>query len=80
LTAYRIYFSLHRRSAALPHLDSLLDPIGTFVGTVDMELLVLVSVKVDVPGGLLRSDIVSVFKVVYCRHGTDLERALELNT
>jgi hypothetical protein len=27
-----------------------------------MELLVLVSVKVDVPGGLLRSDIVSVFK------------------
>ena len=49
-------------SAALPHLDSLLDPIDTFVGTVDMELLVLVSVKVDVPGGLLRSDIVSVFK------------------
>jgi hypothetical protein len=38
-----------------------------------MELLVLVSVKVDVPGGLLRSDIVS-FKVVYCRHGTDLRR------
>jgi hypothetical protein len=41
-----------------------------------MELLVLVSVKVDVPGGLLRSDIVSVFKVVYCRHGTDLETGL----
>jgi hypothetical protein len=41
-----------------------------------MELLVLVSVKVDVPGGLLRSDIVSVFKGGICRHGTDLETGL----
>jgi hypothetical protein len=68
-----LYFSTpSATSAALPHLDSLLDPIGTFVGTVDMELLVLVSVKVDVPGGVA-ADIVSVLKVVYCRHGTDLE-------
>jgi hypothetical protein len=44
----------------------LLDPTETFVGKVDMKLLVLVlalvSVKVDVPSGLLRSAIVSLFK------------------
>jgi hypothetical protein len=59
-----IFSTASAASAALPHLGGLLDPTDTFVGKVVMELLVLVlvSIKVDVPSGFLRSDILSVFK------------------
>ncbi len=51
-------YQSRRLHAALPHLDSLLDSIETFVETVDMELLLLVLGTVNV-------DVCSGFGIVY---------------
>jgi hypothetical protein len=51
-TAYRIYFASIGDIRCSSSSRQLARSDWLFVGTVDMELLVLVSVKVDVPGGV----------------------------